>query len=506
MRKKFGNGILAIVMAVALSGMTAVSVQSAEFTDGLEIVEEAETEAAAFSDGGQAGEDGTVFEDGLEYLYISGTDSYKLVKGANRVNVSIPRRINGKMVTGIAENAFVDCTELRIVIVDGPVMVEKNAFVNCPRLQEFAVNCYPDKPKFAVGAFQRDSKVIVTALGGVHSPELNEYGILCFDDEDSDITYRAQFSLSYVRYRSNWYLQDYDDSSEEVLVEKFAHAIGRRALYGCSKLQEVRIANGPVSIGTKAFADCKNLRKVVIPPTVTDISSDAFEGADKVVIYAMKGSYALEYAKKNGIAYKVDDMRMPSPKLRGVRNGYKGGWIRLKWTRVPYAKGYQIYRRNRETGKYERIYTIKENDPFFYFDVEIRDRKTEHYKVRAYSDMGVYSEKYSPSSPRLTVEYIPDKVEIQTVHNHLANKLRIYWYKQEGADGYLLYRSETEPYRGYKKVEYITDESASKYTEKYTDTGVKKGKTYYYRIQAYVMNNGKRLYGKLSDPYKVKCK
>lgn len=499
MRKKWNTCIFAVLAAVVFSGATVAAVSGAEFTDVPAEVAEAEFEQDTFSDGVQLNEDGTVLEDGLEYQYIPETDSYKLVKGVDRPHINVPSTINGKQVTGIGENAFLDCKTLRGVVVNGPLMVEKGAFVNCPRLAGFTITSYPERPEFAVGAFDRDSKVVVTSIGSIYYPELDEAGIFHVDVESGILLTNSQHNLDYVDL-DKIYVQDFDDNSSEVLVEEFADVIYRRAFYGCEMLQEVTIANGPVSIETKAFSDCINLQKVVIPATVTEIASDAFEGTDNVVIYAPKNSYALKFAKENGIAYKVLDLdNIPRPVLRYA--GRNANLILLKWDKIPYADGYQLYRYNRDTKKYEKFKTLKSGDRLYY-KTNLRQGKTEYYKVRAYCNTGVYTKQYSLLSKRVKVLPVPAQTKIRTVLAKYSNRLGIYWNKQNDADGYFIYRSEKEPYKGYKKVKDITNGS----TTKYMDTGVKKGKTYYYRMRAYKTIDGKQVYGPLSDPYKVKCK
>ena len=43
------------------------------------------------------------------------------------------------------------------------------------------------------------------------------------------------------------------------------------------------------------------LKKIVIPENVSDIDDTAFDGCEKLTIQCKKGSYADEFAKKNGI-------------------------------------------------------------------------------------------------------------------------------------------------------------------------------------------------------------
>ena len=83
--------------------------------------------------------------------------------------------------------------------------------------------------------------------------------------------------------------------------------IPRQCFYGCSSLVTVEFYNEPVSIGPFAFAKCSAPERLEIPESVTEISDNAFEGCDKLVIYCNKGSYAHRYAADKNIPYVLLD-------------------------------------------------------------------------------------------------------------------------------------------------------------------------------------------------------
>ncbi len=65
--------------------------------------------------------------------------------------------------------------------------------------------------------------------------------------------------------------------------------------------------------------------------------------------------------------------------------------------------------------------------------------------------------------------------------------ITVSWKKNSNADGYIIYRA-TSKSGTYKKVKTITKNS----TVKYTNTGLTKGKKYYYKVRAYKKStNGK---------------
>lgn len=85
----------------------------------------------------------------------------------------------------------------------------------------------------------------------------------------------------------------------------------------------------------------------------------------------------------------------------------------------------------------------------------------------------------------------PSKPVIISVSNKSRQKLVITWKKVKGAKGYELYR-RTGKKGSYKKLKVIKSGS----TLKYTNSKLKKGTAYYYKIRAYKYDaKGKKVYG-----------
>ena len=81
-----------------------------------------------------------------------------------------------------------------------------------------------------------------------------------------------------------------------------------------------------------------------------------------------------------------------------------------------------------------------------------------------------------------------------------TRKAVLRWKKVSGASGYQIYRS-TSKNSGYKWVSTVSSRRAS-----YTNSKLKKGQTYYYKIRAYRKVGNKKVYGTFSVVRKVKAK
>ena len=80
------------------------------------------------------------------------------------------------------------------------------------------------------------------------------------------------------------------------------------------------------------------------------------------------------------------------------------------------------------------------------------------------------------------------------------HKITVKWKKVKNASGYQVFRSTS------KKSGYVLVSTRSKKSKSYTNSGLKKGKTYYYRVRAVRYIAGTTLYGPFSKTKKIKAK
>ncbi len=71
-------------------------------------------------------------------------------------------------------------------------------------------------------------------------------------------------------------------------------------------------------------------------------------------------------------------------KVKNLKLTTKSSSVTLKWNKASGASGYQIYRYNSSTKKYEKIATIKSGSTVSYTDQKLKKGTTYQYKVRAY--------------------------------------------------------------------------------------------------------------------------
>lgn len=91
-------------------------------------------------------------------------------------------------------------------------------------------------------------------------------------------------------------------SLKEIVMPESVTSIGSHALDGCVALDGVTIPQSVTTIGDYAMRGCVSLGETAIPQTVTSIGTGAFDSCGEGFRLAVvRGSYAEEYAKENGI-------------------------------------------------------------------------------------------------------------------------------------------------------------------------------------------------------------
>ena len=179
------------------------------------------------------------------------------------------------------------------------------------------------------------------------------------------------------------------------------------------------------------------------------------------------------------------------PKVTASVSGKK---LKLSWKKVSGASGYAIYRLN--GGSYKRIKTVKASTRRV--TLALADGKQAYsYRVCAYRTID--GKKYYGGKSGV-------KTAVSTVSSLQAKAVRgkgikLTWKSLKTVDGYVIYR-KTEKNGSYKKIKTAADKKSSGYTDK----TAKKGKTYYYRIRAYRLLDGKKVYGSYARNRKVKAK
>ena len=167
--------------------------------------------------------------------------------------------------------------------------------------------------------------------------------------------------------------------------------------------------------------------------------------------------------------------------------------INLSWSQISGINGYEIYRKDDSAGAdYDKIMIIKDSSTNFYNDNQIVAGTRYYYQIRPY----VYANDkyyYGEFSATNTFTHIDDVSEI-TVTARTSSSIAISWERITNATAYTIYRKDNND-GNYTSIATITDWENSAYT----DTGLTVGKTYYYKVEAFVSFGGESYYSNPSE-------
>lgn len=232
---------------------------------------------------------------------------------------------------------------------------------------------------------------------------------------DTEVHYRGAVSsakswYSYSSTDNAW--KNIRDKVKKIVIKAGITSIPDKEFTDFDNLNEVEIEEGLQSIGKEAFARCSQLKKITIPASVKSIGKSCFNTGSywigsgnpviNVTIYAPENSYAIKYAKENGILYQIvkkeenktknnKNSKSKNKKKQSVKktkisiklSGKKKRTIKAKWNKIAKVKGYQLqYATNKKFTKNKKTIKTKK------CSVQIKKlKKGKKYfvRVRAYT-------------------------------------------------------------------------------------------------------------------------
>jgi len=204
------------------------------------------------------------------------------------------------------------------------------------------------------------------------------------------------------------------------------------------------------------------------------------------VIFALAVVFVLATA---GAAHAITLPSTPAS-ANAVSSSYNS--IKISWGKVDGATGYVLYRYSASANAYIRFRVLKTTG---FTDTGLLTGREYSYKVRAYrsADTNIYGAP-SKALNAIPVPSVPGHFESFWMSNTGIN---LNWASVPGAKGYVLYR--WNPAAGAYERLKVTSATA------YTNTGLVKGTTYYYKVRAYRHVSETNIYGNPSAKLAAKA-
>lgn len=180
--------------------------------------------------------------------------------------------------------------------------------------------------------------------------------------------------------------------------------------------------------------------------------------------------------------------------------------VKVTWSLVDGAEGYELWRTTDPTDadSWTRTKTITDGTTDRYTNQDLTIGQTYYYKVRAYI-VGESGEKvYSDFSE---VDYMPAAVVFDLPYSNATFRIRLRWNEVDGAHGYQIWRLNDDG--TYSIVKTLGDKgneltNNQGMTTAYSNTGLEAGKTYTYKMRAFMISeDGRKIFGAYSDDFTV---
>lgn len=175
----------------------------------------------------------------------------------------------------------------------------------------------------------------------------------------------------------------------------------------------------------------------------------------------------------SGCQYLLGGFVPPAPAEFSVTDGAFPDRVRLTWSPVAEAGGYEVWRGSSATGDFAFLAKTAYTS---YDDTSVVPGQVYWYKVRACNRAGCgkFTEAKRGSAQVLGVP--PTPTGFKASQGDFTDRVRLSWQAASGAASYEVYRAdaETGPYALLATVSATT----------YDDTQVEQGKVYWYKVRA----------------------
>ena len=282
-----------------------------------------------------------------EYIFNDGGSASITKYNGEAEALTAPAELDGHRVTAIGDKAFLSCDSLTaITLPDSVTSIRANPFESCDRLAQITVS--PDHPTLATidgVLFEKTTRTLICypcaltaenyavpqgiqaigdwaffycdSLTTITLPDsVTSIGDYAFNGCDSLTTITLPDSVTTIGANPFTYCKQLTQITvspdhptlatiDGVLFEKATQTL---ICYPCAFTTETyAVPQGIQAIGDRAFNDCESLTAITLPDSLTSIGENAFADCPKLTLTVPRDSYALAYAKENGIPYTYPD-------------------------------------------------------------------------------------------------------------------------------------------------------------------------------------------------------
>lgn len=394
-------------------------------------------------------------------------------------------------LTTIGNDAFASCSELKAITVPASVTSIGNfAFGDCTSLVSANLSCRATviPARLFAGDYKLNSVTLPTYA--------TEIGELAFGDCTSLTTLTLPDTVKSIGKSA------FNNCTvlKNINVPRDVELIDELAFQGCKSIETLFIPNKIRTINAEAFSGCSSLKTVYISPSLALLRKNIFNHCTALESIIFGGDYfgfsdlsngsisATLYYPENYAKNWADYSYSKKKSYQLPKNITVSGDTKVKVGSKTDLK-LSITPSNSDFGT---IYQLTFSDPTIAYqmaDGKIFARSTGVTDITI-TTVGGYSKT-------VTFSVKPDAPTGLKAEAKSITSATISWKPVYNVTGYYVYRS-TSKTGTYKKV-------GSTFETSFTDKGLTKGKTYYYKVASYTVTNGKEIISSNSSAVSVKA-
>ena len=406
-------------------------------------------------------------------------------------------------------DAFKDVKEVKDAVAAGETAIEEAETIEAVADAEAA-----EKAKITEAVKAAKAEADAKALAEAKAAKTAEINEVVLEVEESEYTSE---SLEAAKAKLKELKETAKDAVEkaETIEEVEAVAVNTEEVKAMlvTKAAVEAFDNATAELTHKDFVETKGGYKIVATgkqinavPTVRDKDGNKLEkDKDYVVEYSNDkrvnpGKYTIT-VKGMGDYYGEKEIQLVivpdapsevSSRLSKLKGGYDD--IVVSWNKVDGASGYSVaYRSKGKTkwttlGRTTKTQLVKE---------DLYDGRTYEFKVTPYYKDG--DTRYMSTEYRITRTTTLKKVNLKYVKKYSSSKVRVRWDNITGERGYQISKSSSKT-----GTNIITTYKTTKGNNKIVSAA--NGKGYYYKVRAYQMVDGKKIYAPWSSVKYCKVK
>lgn len=370
----------------------------------------------------------------------------------------------------IGEQAFMGCESLSSIFIPGKTKtIGTEAFHSCKSLKEAYIS--PSVVTIQGEIFKLCDSLETVVFGG----DNNNYGTLSITSPKSVLYYPEKCASSWASYNS-MNMKSYRAASSISISGGKDIAPGDKI-----SLKITALPSG------SQFGDVYKI--VSSNPTVATVSGDG------TVIARATGVTTITVSNVNGISKSVDIAVTPASPEKVEVTAKSTTSAVVSWKSGMNVTGYNVYRSTTKNGTYKKVGTSTTNS---YTDKGLTKGKTYFYKVASYTNSNGKQVISAYSDPVSITACAPAPATV-SAKKAKSGAAKITWGKSTGCTGYEVYFATSSKGK-FTKATTISKAS----TVSYTKSGLKSGKTYYFKVRSYTTVNGKKIYSDYTKTVKVK--